>query len=274
MRLGLGLGIDKNRLLGGGFAPDYQAVLDKGTLDGDTLPSSGNQTAQNAIAVSLSDIIAKADLFYVMIGDGDSGFSSINWANPSAYKLTLYNSPVYTPNYGFNSDGTSYLGTNLNMDDSTHYTQDDACYFGYFRTMPSTSASNSRYCGDSGLGNYSGQRIDGNGADAGNRTWMNSSANSVESIYKVDNSIVFANRTGATATNNRSTDLDNSLTYSSTDTTNSSSLSADERTILVDRGSNFLENGAIIGVFYHGESLSVAEMELVESTLKTYELTL
>ena len=56
-----------NGQAGFAFDPDYQAVLDRGTTLGYTLPSSAQQILQNAVVVSLKadGVWSKLDLFYV-----------------------------------------------------------------------------------------------------------------------------------------------------------------------------------------------------------------
>lgn len=97
--------------------PDYQAVLDYATTQGYTLPSASQQALQNQLVVDLKDagIWSKLDIFYVFATDGDSDFATINWANPNSFQCSKVNSPGFTSNVGFNSNGTSsYLNTNWN----------------------------------------------------------------------------------------------------------------------------------------------------------------
>lgn len=99
----------------GGFDADYQAVLNRATALGYTLPSSGQQILQNNIIVGLktAGVWGKTDIFYVFANNGSQEFATLNWKNPNAFQCSLVNAPVFTSNQGFNSDGaTSFINTN------------------------------------------------------------------------------------------------------------------------------------------------------------------
>ena len=93
------------------FDTDYQAVLDYATLQGYTLPSSGQQTLQNQLVLDLkaSGAWAGMSIFYNMATDGDSDFAGINWVDPNNFELTPINSPTFTTNSGFTGNGTSMV---------------------------------------------------------------------------------------------------------------------------------------------------------------------
>jgi hypothetical protein len=98
--------------------PDYQAILDYATTQGYTLPSAGQQALQNQLVVDLktAGVWSDLDLFYVFATDGDSDFATINWKDVNNFQCTKVNSPNFTTNVGFNSNGTSsYLNTNFNV---------------------------------------------------------------------------------------------------------------------------------------------------------------
>ena len=100
---------------GGGFDADYQAVLDRGTTLGYTLPSSGQQTNQNALVLALKSagVWTKLDTFYVFATDGDSDFATLNWIAPSSFQCTKVNAPTFTTDQGFTGDqSSSYLDSN------------------------------------------------------------------------------------------------------------------------------------------------------------------
>lgn len=94
--LGLGLGINKYRKVGGGFDAAYQAVLDEGTSNGYTLPSEAHQILQNQLIVDLKSLGVwdKMDAFYSFAGSGDMDFSLINWISPGTYTNTVNSAPV------------------------------------------------------------------------------------------------------------------------------------------------------------------------------------
>ena len=106
------------------FDADYQVVLDYGTTQGYTLPSESQQLLQNQLVVDLKDggIWSGLDLFYVFATDGDSDFASINWKDPNNFECIEVNSPTFTSNQGFASNGTSYLNTDYNvLSESTNF---------------------------------------------------------------------------------------------------------------------------------------------------------
>ena len=112
-------------LVWSGTDADYQAVLDYATTQGYTLPSASQQALQNQLVVDLKDagVWSKLDLFYVFATDGDSDFASINWIDPNNFECIEVNSPTFTSNQGFASNGTSsYLNTGYNvLSESTNF---------------------------------------------------------------------------------------------------------------------------------------------------------
>ena len=110
---------------GGGFDADYQAVLDYATTQGYTLPSAGQQALQNQLVVDLKNatVWSDLDLFYVFATDGDEDFATINWKDVNNFQATKVNSPDFTTNVGFNSNGSSsYLSSNyVPRSDSTNF---------------------------------------------------------------------------------------------------------------------------------------------------------
>lgn len=109
------------------FDADYQAVLDYATTQGYTLPSASQQALQNQLVVDLKDagIWSKLDTFGVFATDGDSDFALIDWIRLTDY--TAINSPTFTTNAGYNSDGsTSYIDSGfLYPADLTNGSQND-----------------------------------------------------------------------------------------------------------------------------------------------------
>ena len=131
MALGLGLGIQfrkKEGAAGSGFDADYQAILNYATTQGDTLPSSSVQAAQNQVVVDLKSagVFSQLDFLHVW-RDGTTGlggFKSIDWIRLS--KATLVNSPILTVN-GIQGNGTtSYVNLNFNpTTDASNYLLND-----------------------------------------------------------------------------------------------------------------------------------------------------
>lgn len=113
--IGIGIGINRQRFRGGGFDPDYQAVLNYATTQGYTLPSASQRVKQNQLMVDLKNggIWSKLDTFAVFATDGSSDFALIDWVRLLDY--TAVNSPTFTADEGFQGNGTSsYIDTNFN----------------------------------------------------------------------------------------------------------------------------------------------------------------
>jgi len=116
------------------FDADYQSVLDYATAQGYTLPSGGQQTLQNDLLVALkaAGVWSKLDTFANFATDGDSDFALIDWKRLA--QNTAVNSPTFTINEGFTTNGTSsVIDITYNPSTSgTNYTQNDAS-FGVYR---------------------------------------------------------------------------------------------------------------------------------------------
>lgn len=129
-----------------GFDPDYQAILNRGTALGYTLPDVVTQSAGNALVVALkaSGVWAELDILYLTATTGDSNFATLNWKDPLSYQLTLFNSPTFRSKFGFRGNGTtSYISTNWNpVTNGVQYTQDNASRFVFVttQTIPASTA--------------------------------------------------------------------------------------------------------------------------------------
>ena len=96
-----------------GFEAEYQAVLDKATLEGFALPSASVQTAQNQFVKDLKDanLWSKLETFGLFT-DSNSDFARIDWANPNNV-YSAFNSPSYGTSTGIGFNGVNqYLDTN------------------------------------------------------------------------------------------------------------------------------------------------------------------
>jgi hypothetical protein len=149
-----------NRLpfvVGESFDADYQAILNRATTLGYTLPSASVQAKQNTLLVSMKadGVWAKLDVFYVFAQDGGADFGTLNWKNPNANQSTLVNAPTFVSNGGLMGNGTSsYIDTNFNpATQGVQYTQNNASrYFfthaiGTGRFDGNTSGNNSMFLG-------------------------------------------------------------------------------------------------------------------------------
>jgi len=117
-------------IVGFAYEDEYQAILDKATTLGYTLPSDAVKLKQNTLLASLkaSGVWSKLDVFYVFAQDGGSAFATLNWKNPNANQSTLVSSPTFVNNGGFQGNGTSsYINTNFNpATQGVNYTLNDA----------------------------------------------------------------------------------------------------------------------------------------------------
>jgi hypothetical protein len=135
-----------NRLpfvVGESFDADYQAILNRATTLGYTLPSASVQVKQNTLLTSMKadGVWAKLDVFYVFAQDGSAEFGTLNWKNPNANQSTLVNAPTFVSNGGFTGNGTSsYIDTNFNpATQGVQYTQNNASRY-FFTHAISTTA--------------------------------------------------------------------------------------------------------------------------------------
>jgi len=119
---------------------DYQAILDRATTLGYTLPSDSQKIIQNQLILDLKSngIWSKLDVFYVFANDGSEEFATLNWKNPLLHQCTLINSPSFITNIGFQGNGTSsYIVTNFTPSvDGVNYQQDNASRYYWLSVAP------------------------------------------------------------------------------------------------------------------------------------------
>lgn len=96
-----------------GVDADYQAVLNRATTLGYTLPSSGQQTIQNQFVLDLKSagIWSQLDLLYVMATDGDGDYSLLNWVSPSNFEGIFNGTGTFVTNEGWDRTGCDYIQT-------------------------------------------------------------------------------------------------------------------------------------------------------------------
>ena len=136
------------------FDADYQAVLNRATALGYTLPTASQRIKQNNLLLALKagSIWTKLDVLYIFANDGGSDFGTLNWKAPTLNQATLINSPTFTSNQGFTGNGTSsYINTNFNPATSgVNYTLNNASRHTFvrnqsvaFTTLDGVSSGNS-----------------------------------------------------------------------------------------------------------------------------------
>jgi hypothetical protein len=171
------------------FESEYRAVIAYAKSRNYTLPSSSQQILQNNLLSSLktAGIWAKLDSFCLFATNGSSDFALIDWKRLTQY--TAVNSPTFTSNQGFQSNGTtSFINTNFNPAiDGINYQLDNASrYMWNF-----TTNAGSRY-------------FDGNENSNSNHIYSNNS--NVHKINTTNNlsAIVALNTTGLIGINRTS----------------------------------------------------------------------
>lgn len=131
-------------IVGFAYEDEYQAILDRGTALGYTLPSDSVKLKQNTLLASMkaSGVWNKLDVFYVFAQDGSSAFATINWKNPNANQSTLVNSPTFVNNGGFTGNGTSsYIDTNFNPStQGVNYTLNNASRYFFTHAISGINA--------------------------------------------------------------------------------------------------------------------------------------
>ena len=242
-------------LAGGGLDADYQAVLDYAITQGYTAPSAAQQTLQNQLVVDLKagGIWSKLDTFAVFATDGDSDFALTDWKRLSDF--TAVNSPTFTTNEGYNSNGTSsYLDTNYNATtDGVNFQNTDACEGGWV-----INPISGVLCGTSGgpgdglnMINTIGQRL--NMFATNINTAANLSGNS---------GLRAINRTSAT-----DVVLFNEATTINRTTTTASKIDGSRR--VLNGQNNFLNAGSKCAIYFNGGSL-ISQQTNLNNSLSTY----
>jgi hypothetical protein len=128
-------------IVGLSFDADYQAVLDRATTLGYTLPTIEQQKLQNTLLLNMKadGVWAKLDVFYNFANNGSASFGTINWKNPNANLATLENAPAFTSNVGFTGGATSFINTNFSGSNGTQYLQNNASRYVFMYTAGSTN---------------------------------------------------------------------------------------------------------------------------------------
>ena len=127
---------------GASYTSEYQAVLDRATTLGYTLPSASIKTAQNALVVALkaAGIWTKLDILYVPANDVSSNFWKLNWISPSLYECTEPGGAVTKSSGGIKGNGSStYASTNFTPStQATKLTTSNGSQAIYLHTVPAT----------------------------------------------------------------------------------------------------------------------------------------
>lgn len=139
MFVGISVGVGRQKVSGGGFDTDYQAVLNAMQTLGYTLPSSAQQIKQNNLMVAWksSGFFQACKGLAVMMTDGESRCALFDWKRLVA--MTPQSSPIFTTNQGYAGDGvaaridTGLLASSLSTNNASIgvYVQNDGGNSGY-----------------------------------------------------------------------------------------------------------------------------------------------
>lgn len=149
---------------------DFQAVLNKGTAEGYSLPTGTALTAGDTLVRDLKSagVWDKLDLFYVFATNGDSDFATLNWKAPASFQATKVNAPTFTSLEGFTGNGSSsYLNLNWNpFSDGVNYALGSASYGVYVRTDSALTSNETEIGATEGATNPSFMRSRNSGSMA------------------------------------------------------------------------------------------------------------
>jgi hypothetical protein len=110
--------------------PEYVTLLNRAIALGYTTPSAAQQVKQNQLIRSLKSagIWTLLDVFYLFLNNGGSNFATLNWKSPAAFQATLVNSPTFTSNVGYATNGaSSYVRINWSANgNGVNYTNNSA----------------------------------------------------------------------------------------------------------------------------------------------------
>jgi hypothetical protein len=130
-------------IVGFAYDADYQAILDRGTELGFTLPSDDEKLKQNQLVIDLKNAGAwsKIDCLYLFATASNSNFARIDWKN-FTHTATLFTAPTFISGKGFQGNGSSsYIDTNFNpVTDGVNYTQNNASRYIFMDTASGTAA--------------------------------------------------------------------------------------------------------------------------------------
>lgn len=145
---------------GGGvsYTAEYQAILDRGTALGYSLPTTAQKTAQDNLIISLkaAGIWTKLDVFYCFYNNGGASFGKLNWKNPTLYPAVgTGHEPTFASNTGFTGNGSSmYLDTGWKQSDGVQHTGLDGGFFCDVTTKTLNSNAESFGCFDGSIVTY------------------------------------------------------------------------------------------------------------------------
>lgn len=90
------------------YSSEYQAVLNRATSLGYTLPSAGQRLKEDNLikARKASGLWALSDVMYNYWSDGSKEYCTLNWKNPLLFQATIIGGMTWTASKGFTGNGT------------------------------------------------------------------------------------------------------------------------------------------------------------------------
>lgn len=177
------------------FDADYQAVLNRATTLGYTLPSASQQIIQNNLVLSLKagGIWTKLDVLYIFANNGGSNFATLNWKAPTLYQSSLIDTPTFTINEGFTGNGTSsYIDTNFNpATQGVNYTLNDASRYAYVFTGSTAQRFEGNLLDNNmRLGNYTSMKINSGSTNTLDSAFNYTTIRGMKSIHRTSSNDV------------------------------------------------------------------------------------
>lgn len=155
---------------------DYKKIVDRARQLAYTLPSYEQRIKQSNLIknLKLRGYWSLVDAFFMFINDGGSDFATINWKNPLQAQASKVNSPGWTINGGFTTNGsTSYVETGSIT--YSNVTQNNSQY-GFYVTASMVSSSGARVAVHSSVTNTMFVALD-TGANIAGRLTQNGTTN-------------------------------------------------------------------------------------------------
>jgi hypothetical protein len=252
---------------GAAFDADYQAILDYATAQGYTLPSSGQQTIQNALVVSLKSegVWGKLDCFYNRAVDGNADFACINWKSPGNFNSVRVNSPAFITNQGFQGNGVdAHLLTGFvpSAEVGTSNFQQNSAFLGYLLHSAGTSIEAAIYSSRGSTGPFFGNRI------TGNRTYANiSTTGFLASATGLSVGVLYGILRSASDAQSVYTDG----VLSVNNTTASTGVPTTEFSSLANAFLSQNKSDATVSFEMHGGALTATEIAALNTLLKNYK---
>lgn len=247
-----------NWWLDGGFDSDFQNILNRNTVLGNTSPTSLVLAAQNRFYTNTKSVIQSMSIFYVLgNGLGAENYKLLNWGENSNTFNADYPTSITHSAAGVKGNGIDqYISTNWNASTNggLKYTLNSASRGAWIYTL--------------GLS----QTIDGTMATSGRNSMRNQSSLSVHKINQGGNNLAGAldfSGTGYVSINRTdSTNVSGYNDLTKTDTTATSVSLHNEEQVIFKTGATF--GNPVLSMYFCGPSLTEAQHNLLRNNFAAY----